>query len=122
MEKVIGLLDKLRELREIEKRKKEVKERFKEVFGIEPEIVTVDKAKSEITETSVIRIAEQLLFDLGYNPAWVSIILICKRVLSEELRNKNTDWQLDEYGLGLHKYESGFVYMMRIDWEDERDC
>lgn len=122
MEKVLELIRKIAELKEVERKKKEMEQVFKKEFGIEPETVKVDRAKRTITEGEVVEVAEQILRDLGYDPRWVKVILYCSRCYSNEEMNKETDWELNDYGIGLVKYSNGFYYSLKIEWEDYEDC
>lgn len=122
MEKVVELVRKIAELKEVERRKKEMEQVFKKEFGVEPAIVAVDKAERVIDIGGALDEAVQLLRDLGYDPKWTEIKLYCSRCYSEEEKNKETDWELADYGIGLVKYSKGFFYKVKIEWEDYEDC
>ncbi len=118
MKKVLELLDKIKELKGVEKKKREMREAFVREFGIEPERVTVDKATGVVRDGKPVEIAEDILLDLGCYPESVEIELTVRRCYSEEEKKLETDWQLVNYGIGISKYSNGFNYKLLIDWEE----
>ena len=118
MEKVLELLKLYKEKKKIEEKKKEMETAFIKEFGIEPVIVTVAEAERIIDTGPALDMAVQLLRDLGYNPRYTEIELHCSR--TREI--KETDWTLNEYGIGMHKYSNGFYYQIKIYFEEDEDC
>ena len=116
MEKVVELLKKFRELKKIEQKTREVREAFIRVFGVEPDEVTINRAKAIIADGETAELAEQTLRELGFNPRYVDVELYCSRT-----SEKDSDWKLNEYGIGVHKYENGFHFMLRIRFEERDD-
>jgi len=115
-EKISDLLDLARKELEIQKRKEELKQKFKEVFGIEPQKVTVEKAFAEFRDDELpegIRLKiYDLLNDLGYEYDYFKLYAqIYKTVWSEE-----HDWRVftGNRAVTVEKRENKLCYQLEI--------
>ena len=120
--KVVELVDLIREQFEVERKKKEIEEKFIETFGIKPKVVNVSSAEatfrdSELPEEIHNKIRD-LLDDLGMAYDCFDLHLTTYRTECEE----NHEWKADIVGhsVVLTKVEDGIKCKLQIlaIWED----
>jgi len=114
-EKVSSLVELAKRQLEVEKKKEELKQRFKEAFGIEPKKLSTEKALSEhrddeLPEDLKAKIYD-LLNDLDYKYNYFALHMQVYRTFDDE----SYDWKVTASSIvTLEKRENKLCYLLEI--------
>lgn len=123
-EKVSSLVEFAKRQLEVEKKKEELRQKFKEAFGIEPQKITTEKALSELRDDELpedLRAKiHDLLNDLDYRYDYFKLSVEVYRLPYDE----EHDWRVSTGSIvTLEKRENKLHYLLEIyplDYDD--DC
>jgi len=120
--KIVELIELIREQFEVERKKKEIEKKFIETFGMIPETVNVNSAELNLKDNElpdeIYNKISSLLNDLGISYDYFDLLLTVYRTEYEN----DKDWESDIIGTNvvLTKTENGIKYKLQITpiWED----